>query len=121
MKVKIPFKPRFKEPMLNGTKTWTSRTKCYGKVGDTFEAFGYEFEIRKVTRRHLEWVADHWKEEGFTSKLEFIQFWIKLHARKGFLPIQLVYVHIFKLNTLRVCSRRHVSTSNTLPKQVKTC
>lgn len=96
VKVKIPFKERFREPLVNSVKTWTSRTKRYGKPGDTFEVFGQEFLIEKVERRMLEDVADHWREEGCTSKLDFMNLWIKLHARKGYLATQRVYVHVFK-------------------------
>lgn len=96
VKVQIPFKSRFEEPMLKGVKTWTSRTRRYGKPGDTFEAFNNEFEILKIERRPLEDVADHWAEEGCINKLDFIELWIRLHARKGFLATQRVYVHIFR-------------------------
>lgn len=54
--------------MLDGIKTWASRTKCYGQSGDTFEAFGHEFMIVKVERRTLEDIVEHWKEEGCSSK-----------------------------------------------------
>lgn len=96
MKITLPFHNRFKNAMLKGDKTWTSRTKRYGRSGDTFEVFDNEFMIEKVERRMLEDVADHWKEEGFASKLDFMNFWIKIHARKGFLSTQRVYVHIFR-------------------------
>jgi len=94
--IHIPFKPRFEEPMLKGVKTWTARTRRYGKPGDTFTAFGDEFRILKVERRTLEDVADHWAEEGFINKLSFIEFWKRIHPRKGYVPSQRVYVHIFK-------------------------
>jgi len=62
MKVTIPFKPRFKAPLINGTKTWTSRTKRYGNPGDTFEVFDQEFLIEKVERRTLGDVAESIKQ-----------------------------------------------------------
>lgn len=96
MKVKLPFKPRFKEPMLQGTKTWTSRTRRYGKRGDTFEAFGHEFLIEKVERRTLLDVADHWRDEGCDNKHDFVTVWESIHRRKGFVLHQRVYVHIFR-------------------------
>lgn len=96
MKVKIPFQPRFKEPMLNGTKTWTSRTRRYGKAGDTFEAFDHEFRIDKVERRTLEDVADHWRKEGCDYREDFVNLWWQLHPQKGFVPTQRVHTHIFR-------------------------
>jgi len=37
-KVYMPFKECFREPMLNGRKIMTSRTKRMGEAGDTFQA-----------------------------------------------------------------------------------
>ena len=96
MKVKIPFKPRFKKPLLDGTKTWTSRTKQYGLPHDIFEAFGEIFEIIDINLLLLSVVADHWKEEGCTSRQDFIELWEKIHPRKGYDPSQIVRVHIFR-------------------------
>jgi hypothetical protein len=102
MKVKIPFKARFKESLLNDTKTWTSRTKRYGKKGDTFDAFGHEFEILGVEKRALWDIADnHYKEEGCESTIDFMKVWSKLHQRKGWHPYQRVFVHVFRRITLK--------------------
>jgi len=92
----IPFKIRFKEPLLNDTKTWTSRTKRYGKVGDTFSIFGATFEILEIVKMTLEEVANNWKKEGCESKKDFIEIWEEIHPIKGFIPTQRVFVHIFK-------------------------
>ena len=100
MKVDIPFKARFSLPMLRGEKTWTSRTRRYGKPGDTFEAFDNEFIIDKIERRTLWDVADHWKQEGCYSRQDFIDLWKNLHRKKGYLPGQRVYVHIFRRITI---------------------
>ena len=97
MKVKIPFKERFREPMLKGVKKWTSRTKRCGHVNDEFEAFGQTFVITKVEKMLLRHVAKNYIEEGFTSEDELIAFWNKLHPRKGFQPSQLVWVHEFQM------------------------
>jgi len=96
MKVNIPFKERFREPMIKGAKTWTSRTKPYGKPGDTFDVFGHTFEIVKTQRRILDDVAEHYNEEGCASREDFVELWKKIHPRKGFNPWQRVYVHIFR-------------------------
>lgn len=96
MKVKISFLERFKDPLLSGEKTWTSRTKRYGKVGDTFDAFGATFEIQKVERSPLYYVASNFEEEGCKSFEDFVELWSKIHYRKGYVPSQVVWVHVFK-------------------------
>jgi len=96
MKVRIPFWKRFKEPMLSGEKTWTSRTKRYGKVDDTFDAFGETFKILKVECQPLIYVACHWKEEGCESFEDFVDLWRQIHPRKGYVPSWLVWLHVFK-------------------------
>jgi len=97
MKVKIPFKPRFKVPMLLGEKTLTSRTRKMGESGDTFEAFGATFEITDVFKADLDTVAYFFDREGCSSREDFIEVWEKIHPRKGFIPTQRVYVHVFKV------------------------
>jgi len=97
VEVKIPFKERFREVLLDGTKTWTSRTRRMGKMGDTFDAFGATFEIERVERRTLGNIRyHHWKEEGCKSSTDFFEVWEQIHPRKGYIPSQLVWVHIFK-------------------------
>lgn len=94
-RVKIPFYARFKEPLLDGTKTWTSRTKWYGEIGDTFEAFGHEFVITRRFQMTLSRVAIFWREEGCKSREDFVELWKKIHPRKGFDPKWVVNVHVF--------------------------
>ena len=101
MKVNIPFMEQFREPMLDGTKTCTSRTKKYGKEGDTFEAFGVMFEIQRVYRLPLRIVASRlYTDEGFNQPKDFINIWRRLHSRKGYDPEQRVNVHFFKRSEL---------------------
>jgi hypothetical protein len=98
MKVKMPFLQRFKEPLLNGTKIWTSRSKIMGKPGDTFDAFGAEFLITSVsTCIPLHEVAEHWIEEGCSSFDDFVRVWEQIHPRKGFDPDTEVVTHTFRL------------------------
>jgi len=95
--VQIPFNSIFQLAMTTGRKTCTSRTRQYGRAGDTFRAFGCLFEITKVERRMLKDVALvlH-AHEGCQSRREFIEVWGTLHPRKGFVPDQLVWVHWFR-------------------------
>lgn len=95
MKVSIPFKERFKEPLLTGTKTWTTRTRQYGKKGDTFEAFGATFILDEVGWKRLREVGKHWKEEGCNSLENLIEVWCEIHPKIGYNPNALFCVHIF--------------------------
>src|SRR2546428_13832837 len=48
--LQIPFRPQFKEVLLSGAKTMTSRTKQYGHVGSRFWAFSQCFEITEIRK-----------------------------------------------------------------------
>lgn len=96
MKVFIPFKERFKEPLLDGTKTWTTRSHSYGKVGDSFEAFDATFVLEKVEWMELENAGAHWREEGCSSLEDFIKTWCEIHPKIGFNPNSIYCVHIFR-------------------------
>jgi hypothetical protein len=95
MKVYMPFLERFREPMLKGTKTWTSRSRKMGSPKDTFPAFGHEFEIVKVERRQLQDILhNHWAEEGFASEIEAFDVWLTIHRtlKSG----NRYWVHVFR-------------------------
>ncbi len=97
MLVTIPFQPEFEAKMLSGGKSMTARTKWYGLVGDVFEAFGARFIIFVCSRAYLRDVAQaFYQQEGFGSPGDFIECWIRLHPRKGYVPNQIVYCHEFK-------------------------
>ena len=96
--IHIPFTKQFKEPMLSGRKTVTSRTRRHGYAGDTFQAWGRTFEIIGVHKMLLITVRDLWYEdEGCKSPKEFEDTWMKLHRRRGFVPEEVVWLHEFKL------------------------
>ena len=100
-RVKIPFLPQFKDPMLSGQKTITSRTRRYGQTGDTFLAWGEVFEIREVTHVLLSSVRDrYYQQEGFASPEAFEACWNVLHPIRGYrrlsVPDQSVYAHSFQ-------------------------
>ncbi len=98
MKITIPFQDHFASRMMSGSKTATTRTKKYGKVGDTFEAFGMKFELLAITRLPLFEVANlHYESEGFTSRLAFAHEWTTLHTRAGFRAKQIVHLHDFQM------------------------
>lgn len=94
---RFPFNLEFEQKMMNGKKTKTSRNKKYGNAGDTFTAFGVEFEIVDVKKETLKKVAEeYYKDEGFDMPGDFIEKWDQLHPRKGWHPEKYVFVHTFK-------------------------
>jgi hypothetical protein len=94
-RVKIPFLYRFKEPMLAGVKTCTSRTRKMGEPGDTFDAWEAEWQINMIWKTPLSIVRLLWKREGVESPEEFEIVWQQIHQRRGFRMNDLVYVHEF--------------------------
>jgi len=95
--VKIPFRWRFRGPMLSGKKTMTSRTSKMGQAGDTFTAFGHRFEITRVQLLTLDEISEkYWREEGVESPSQFVIVWNSIHPVKRFVKDQLVFSHIFK-------------------------
>jgi hypothetical protein len=96
MKIKIPFNAWSQERMRSGKKTMTSRTKKYGKPGDTFEAGGQRYRLTELYRFPLNQVAmTCFKDEGCESPREFQKVWESIHPRKGWVPEQVVWVHEF--------------------------
>ena len=96
MKVHIPFKARFREPMLSGVKTMTSRTRKMAEVGDTFDAFGATFRITRV-RQWCYWaILRDWKIEGCSSREDLEAVWQEIHPRKKFKDDDLLWVHGFR-------------------------
>jgi len=96
MKVEIPFLARFKEPMLKGTKTMTSRTRKYGNAGDTFDAFGATFQITEVGKMQLGNIAFLWKEEGMESIFDFVKTWGQIHPQRFYDVDEWFYYHRFR-------------------------
>lgn len=91
----IPFKERFREPMLKGVKTMTSRTKCYGRIGDWFNVFGQTFVLTSVVQRHFDFIADHWVQEGCASYQDFIDLWRDIHPRRPLDMTAKFWTHTF--------------------------
>ncbi len=95
--VAISFLDRFRDAMLNDVKDCTTRMRPMGQMGDRFIAFGAEFELLSIEHVHLGDVADIlWKEEGASSRSEFIEIWKTIHPRKGFDPARRAWLHRFR-------------------------
>lgn len=96
MQICIPFKERFREPMLNGTKTMTTRTKIYGGIGDWFNVFGATFALTSVDAVPFKIIRLQWKAEGCNSEEDFLAVWKEIHPRHNPAPFELFYVHRFQ-------------------------
>lgn len=98
----LPFREEFKDRLLSGQKTCTSRTRKYADKGDKFKVFGEYFEITNIVHYSLGFVARNlFEEEGFNSPQEFINCWVKLHPHKKWVEEQGVVVHFFKKSRLK--------------------
>ena len=96
--VYIPFQEQWQDKMLDGIKVCTTRTKAYGRWGDTFKAFGAIFVIIAVDKKTLEDVAENFfHQEGCVSPEEFINVWEGLHPIKKWVPKQVVWCHHFRI------------------------
>lgn len=94
--VHIPFQQRWREPMLQGQKTATSRTKRYGYKGDFFEQWGRFFIITQVRKLPLATIArDYYQQEGCSDPEAFVKVWEEIHPKAGWRPNQAVYYHEF--------------------------
>lgn len=96
MQIVIPFKERFREPMISGVKDMTSRTACYGRVGDYFNAFGHTFVLTSVVERHFDFIVENWKAEGCSSKEDFLAVWRDIHPRRALNMKAKFWVHKFQ-------------------------
>ena len=95
--VQLAFRDRFRDAMLAGRKTMTTRRHRAGQPGDTFTAFGETFTIIGVRSLYVGVVAaDYWEREGVASADEFIAIWRELHPEAGWRPLERVIVHEFR-------------------------
>ena len=99
--LKIPFLDEFKEKILDGRKTATSRTKIYGKAGQVFTAFDNLFILTHIIKMPIETVAYRfYREEGCDSPRDFMDVWFKIHRRLGYVKMSSegreVYLHLFR-------------------------
>jgi hypothetical protein len=95
--ISVPFLPEFKERLLSGLKTATSRTKRLGRPGQCFTAFGMTFRLRAVKKWPLRWVADlMYHEEGFETPDQFKAIWKRIHPKRGYVETDLVWLHVFE-------------------------
>ncbi len=97
MRVKIPFDKRFIIELAAQRKTMTTRSKRYGKIGDTFWIKHIRFQILAVVRLELIHImSTFYREEGFRTPGEFKKFWLTIHRK--WQPEKKYYLHIFRRN-----------------------
>lgn len=117
--VKIPFRARFRESMLSGKKTYTSRPQSMGSPGQMFVAFGARFCLTKVESVKLSYICEElYEEEGFSSSEKFIEAWESIYPYKGYTPFQTVYLHKFFLVPPSYPKREGDPPINALDKEV---
>ncbi len=97
MKVRLPFRPAFRGPMLLDEKILTCRPEQMGDPGDTFEAFGATFRLTHVFRTRLGYIiADAYRQEGCRSVQELMDIWNSIHPKVGVGDgSQTVWAHCF--------------------------
>lgn len=95
--VDLPFQPRWRPLVLDGTKTTTIRSKRYGSPNDEFLVDGTRFRLTHVDAMPLARARDlAWRDEGMTSPAQFEATWIENHPKRGFVPTDQVWVHRFR-------------------------
>ena len=94
--IDIPFRPDMVQAILDGKKSCTSRTKQFGKPGDTFTVQGKRLQLLRIEQHILAYVARYlYGAEGCRSPQEFEELWADIHPRRGFVEDEAVFVHYF--------------------------
>lgn len=97
---RFPFVPRFREAILAGRKTATTRTKRYGGQWDRFDIGGDRTIMLTAppARLTLGGIAlNRWRSEGCKSPEDFMKAWADLHPTRGYQGLDLVWFHRFRL------------------------
>ena len=95
--ITLRFKYDMAELVEDDKKHVTTRPYPAGQVGDTFLLRVCLYTITEVRAIKLIDVALNWfTAEGFTTPIEFSNYWTMLHPKKGYIDSQLVYLHFFE-------------------------
>ena len=95
-KISIPFNTWSKERLNNRTKTATSRTKKYGKVGNTFIVNKTRYKLDLIVKLPLWFIAKClYSTEGCDNSSEFEMIWCEIHPIKKWVRDQEVWYHHF--------------------------
>jgi hypothetical protein len=95
--ITLPFQPRWRAAVLDGSKTTTVRTRRFGASGDEFEVDGARFLLVSVEAMPLAKARDLvWREEGMPSPEAFEAAWRENHPTRGWRGADSVWVHRFR-------------------------
>lgn len=90
------------EQILKGGKHMSRRFRKWGDEGDVFKVRGKAFRFVRIERLKVSDITDDdIRKEGYTSREEFEQMWIKSHpktvaAGKALEPNQLCWSHLYE-------------------------
>lgn len=94
--INIPFNAWSLRALADGKKSATTRSKPYGKPGDTFAVGDTTYALLHVEKVSLGFVADFmYREEGCASTSDFRAVWKAIHPKRGFYPNEVVWLHTF--------------------------
>lgn len=89
------FHPEMAQLLLAGKKHCTTRSEKIGEPGDTFEIKGVMFRIDTVRSEKFGVISYSFYDcEGFTSHLEFMKFWQRIHRGNLPQPDTLKWLHV---------------------------
>lgn len=93
----LPFRESFREAVISGRKTATTRSEAYGAVGDVLDTPFGSVELTDVRRVPLTLVANgFYAQEGLDSPEAFIAIWNEIHPRRKYRPEDVKTIHFFK-------------------------
>lgn len=97
VRVSLPFQPRWRPAVLDGSKCSTVRSKRHGSAGDDFVVEGVTFRLLRVEHMALDEARRrHWRDEGMASEKEFVETWVANHPTRGYRGEEGVWVHLFE-------------------------
>ena len=94
--LRIPFKERFLEPMEQGIKVRTWRTRKYGIVNDTFPNGKSQYRLTRVERACMGSVPEYFREEGFRDREDAVQTLKEIFPANGYQPDRMGWAHWFE-------------------------
>jgi len=94
--IEIPFKDRFIEPMEQGIKIRTWRTRRYGVPGDIFDNGKSRYKLTRVEPSVMGSVPMYFREEGFKDSLDAIETLEQIFPQNGYQPDRMGWAHWFR-------------------------
>ncbi|HJK78035.1 MAG TPA: hypothetical protein O0Y06_00025 [Methanocorpusculum sp.] len=83
--VLIRFTPEMENLIIAGKKICTTRLERKGAVGDIFVVRGFVYRLVEIRSYSLDYIATNfYRLEGFSSRDEFIRFWVSIAGYPSF-------------------------------------